>query len=147
MSKKRFDGPAGRVVPMKPSGNSHEPDMDERLQLPVTLAEAIKVSEAVSRDVIDQVFKSSLASLTDLSVAQTLHINAITKVLIDVGLTTQENYMEILKDVTDEYNRQRREVMSKVNEDENNEGEVSEDDHRDIPGDAGVSAETAKTDL
>ena len=147
MSKKRFDGPAGRIVPMKPTGEGHKPDMDERLQLPATLAEVIKISEAVARDVIDQVFKSSLASLTDLSVAQTLHINAITKVLIDAGLTTQENYMEILKDVTDEYNRQRREVMSKVNSDETSEGEVSEDDHQDIPGDAGVSAETAKTDV
>ena len=147
MSKKRFDGPAGRIVPMKPTGEGHKPDMDERLQLPATLAEVIKISEAVARDVIDQVFKSSLASLTDLSVAQTLHINALTKVLIDAGLTTQEGYMKILEEMTDEYNRQRREVMSKVNEDENNEGEVSEDDHQDIPGDAGVSAETAKNDL
>lgn len=147
MGKKRFDGPAGRIVPLKSSGESHKPDMDERLQLPATLAEVFKVSEAVARDVIDQVFKSSLASITDLSVAQTLHINAITKVLIDAGLTTQENYMEILKEMTDEYNRQRREVMSKLNSDETKEGEVAEDDHQDIPGDAGVPAETTETDL
>lgn len=147
MSKKRFDGPAGRIVPMKPSGDSHKPDMDERLQLPATLAEVFRVSEAVARDITDQVFKSSLASLTDLSVAQTLHINAITKVLIDTGLTTQEDYMEILKDMTDEYNRQRREIMSKINSDETSEGEVTEDDHQDIPGDAGVSAGTTETDL
>lgn len=118
MSKKRFDGPAGRVVPIK---QSKEVSLDQRLNTPVTVAECLQLSQAVLSDFVNSTFKDELKRLTDIIVSQTIHIETMRDLLTNNGILTNEDYVKSLKEHTDDYNKQRKEYIKKIREENGND--------------------------
>jgi len=135
MGKKRFDGPAGKVVPIK---QSRESSLDQRLNTPATIAECLQIAQAVVEDFTNGPFRNELTRLTDIIVSQTIHLETMKDLLQESGNWDDARFLESLKAHTDEYNKQRKEYIDNLKK---SKEESNDADTEDRGSDQGVSGE------
>lgn len=96
---------------------------EARMNVGCTVAEAVQISLAAAQDIV----QAYTGEVNKLVIQQTVYLEGLKQSLISKGVVTEEEFSEILKKVTDDFNNKRSEYLDTVLNKETKEEELTDE--------------------